>query len=147
MAYWAWIWHCCGCGVGHQLQLRFDLYGLGTSICRRCGPKKKDRKKNFRTSMMNFINYLRKNSNNLTLFLSESRRGNTCNSFFEVSFFFFFFCPQIRQGQYNNNRNYRPIFIMNICITIFKKCLCSLRSFAVFRFMSGVTKVTISSLC
>ena len=20
----AWIWHCCGCGVGQQLQLQFD---------------------------------------------------------------------------------------------------------------------------
>ena len=20
----AWIWHCCGCGVGWQLQLQFD---------------------------------------------------------------------------------------------------------------------------
>jgi len=32
--------NCCGCGVGHQLQLWFDP-SLETSICHRCSPKKK----------------------------------------------------------------------------------------------------------
>ena len=34
---------CCGCGVGWQLQLQFDP-SLGTSICCKCTPKKKDKK-------------------------------------------------------------------------------------------------------
>ena len=35
------LWcRCCGCGVGHQLQLWFDP-SLGTSICHGYGPKKK----------------------------------------------------------------------------------------------------------
>ena len=38
------IWHCCGCGVGQKLQLRLDP-SLGASICRMCGPKKKEREK------------------------------------------------------------------------------------------------------
>ena len=36
---WYTIPHCCGYGVGQQLQLWFDPR-LGTSICHRCGPKK-----------------------------------------------------------------------------------------------------------
>ena len=35
----AWIWHCCGCGVGQWLGS--DLIpSLGTSICCGRGPKK-----------------------------------------------------------------------------------------------------------
>ena len=36
---------CCGCGVGQQLQLRFDPY-LGTSICWGCGPRRQKTNKN-----------------------------------------------------------------------------------------------------
>ena len=37
--------HCCGSGVGRQLQLQFDL-SLGASICHGCSPKKtKDKRK------------------------------------------------------------------------------------------------------
>ena len=36
----AQIWHCCGYGVGWQLQLQFNP-SLATFICYRCGPKKK----------------------------------------------------------------------------------------------------------
>ena len=39
---------CCGCGVGWQLQLRFDP-SLGTSVCCRCSPKKIKKKKKFPT--------------------------------------------------------------------------------------------------
>ena len=35
------IWHCCGCGVGLQLQFSSQ----GTSICCRCSPKKEKRQK------------------------------------------------------------------------------------------------------
>ena len=36
------IQHCHGCGVGQQLQLRFNP-SLGTSICHRCGLKKQNK--------------------------------------------------------------------------------------------------------
>ena len=36
----AQIWHCCGCGIDWQLQLRLTS-SLGTSICHRPSPKKK----------------------------------------------------------------------------------------------------------
>ena len=36
----AWIPHCCGCGVGWQLQLHLDP-SLGTPICLGCSPRKK----------------------------------------------------------------------------------------------------------
>ena len=35
--------HCCGCGIGWQLQLRSTPH-LGTSICHWCGLKKKKKK-------------------------------------------------------------------------------------------------------
>ena len=38
--------HCCGCGVGRQLQLSDQTPSLGTSICLGCGPKKTKKKKN-----------------------------------------------------------------------------------------------------
>ena len=34
----AWIWRCCACGIGWQLQLQFDPYP-GNFICHGCGPK------------------------------------------------------------------------------------------------------------
>jgi len=36
----AQIWHCCGCGLGLQLQLCFTP-SLGTYICCRCSPRGK----------------------------------------------------------------------------------------------------------
>ena len=39
----AWIRNCCGCGVGQQLQLRFNP-SLRTSMCFECGPKDKKKK-------------------------------------------------------------------------------------------------------
>ena len=36
----AWIQYCCGCGVGWLLQFWFSLR---TSMCHRCGPKKKEK--------------------------------------------------------------------------------------------------------
>ena len=48
----AGIWHCCGCGEGQWLQLWFDP-SLGTSICYRCGPKKKNKTKQ-KKSELNF---------------------------------------------------------------------------------------------
>ena len=36
----AQILHCCSCGVGQQLQLRFDPPSLRPSICLGYGPKK-----------------------------------------------------------------------------------------------------------
>ena len=38
------IWHCCSCGVGQWLQLRFDPI-LETTICHGCSPKKTKKKK------------------------------------------------------------------------------------------------------
>ena len=37
----AWIQYCCGCGVGWLLQFWFSLR---TSMCHRCGPKKKKKR-------------------------------------------------------------------------------------------------------
>ena len=39
----AQIWHCCGCAIGRQLQVQWTP-SLGTSICHRNGPKKKNKK-------------------------------------------------------------------------------------------------------
>ena len=40
----AWIWRCCGCGIG--ISCSYDLTpGLRTSICRRCALKKKKERK------------------------------------------------------------------------------------------------------
>ena len=36
----AWIWHCCCCGIAGSCNSD-SAPCLGTSICRRCGPKKK----------------------------------------------------------------------------------------------------------
>ena len=40
----AWIWRCCGCGVGWKLQLQLDPQ-LGNSICHGCSQKTKKKKK------------------------------------------------------------------------------------------------------
>ena len=38
------IWHCCGCGVDYSCSSD-STPSLGTSICHRCGPKKKKKKR------------------------------------------------------------------------------------------------------
>ena len=40
----AQVLHCCGCGVGQQLQLH-STPSLGTSVCPKYGPKKQKNKK------------------------------------------------------------------------------------------------------
>ena len=47
---WLSFPHCHGCGIGKQLQLQFDL---GTSIFRRYGPKKGEKKLNI-SSLMSY---------------------------------------------------------------------------------------------
>ena len=39
-----WIRHCCGCGVGHCCSSDSTLRP-GSSICHKCGPKKKKRER------------------------------------------------------------------------------------------------------
>ena len=49
----AWIPRCCGCGVGGQLQL---LFNLETSKCLGCGPKKQNKNKTKNNGDGNKIN-------------------------------------------------------------------------------------------
>ena len=49
--------HCCGCGIGWQLQLR-STPRLGTSICHWCGLKKKKKKKKENSDLRPLRHYL-----------------------------------------------------------------------------------------
>lgn len=66
-----------------------------------------------------------------TLFLSENRRGNTSNSFYEASLFFFLSQKQREHKEkkqlQTNSRHEHKHHNLN-------KCLFSLRSFSVFTF-------------